>query len=144
MFPYPFPKEALAEALQRHGLVQVLHNLPAGDWETGERGIACHPDRAGEFRDGVGRAIEYATAPRGPQVNCLLVGVPPEGADPGRVRRTVVENPAFAARELGQAGIRLLVEPVNRFNIPGFWLNHAAQAVALMEELGSGNLYLQY
>ncbi len=143
MFPYPFPKEALAEALQRHGLTQVLHNLPAGDWDAGERGIACHPDRAGEFRDGVGRAIEYATALGCPQVNCL-VGVPPQGADPERVRRTVVENLAFAARELERAGIRLLVEPVNRFDIPGFWLNRADQAVALMDEVGSGNLSLQY
>jgi hydroxypyruvate isomerase len=143
MFPSPFPKEALAEALQRHGLTQVLHNLPAGDWDAGERGIACHPDRTGEFRDGVGRAIEYATPLGCPQVNCL-VGVPPQGADPERVHRTVVENLAFAARELERAGIRLLVEPVNRFDIPGFWLDRADQAVALMDEVGSGNLSLQY
>jgi hydroxypyruvate isomerase len=143
MFPYPFPKEALAEALERHGLVQVLHNLPAGDWEAGERGIACHPDRVGEFHDGVGRAVEYATALRCPQVNCL-VGVPPQDADPERVRRTVVENLALAARELGRAGVRLLVEPVNTFDIPGFWLSHADQAVAVMDEAGPANLFLQY
>ncbi len=102
MFPHPFPKEALAETLQRHDLTQVLHNLPAGGWNAGERGIACHPDRAGEFRDGVGRAIEYAAALRCRQVNCL-VGVPPRGADLERVRRTAVENLAFAARELERA-----------------------------------------
>src|ERR671933_357827 len=69
MFPYAFGKEDLTEALQRNGLVQVLHNLPAGNWEAGERGIACLPDRVGEFQDGVGRAIEYATALRCPLVN---------------------------------------------------------------------------
>src|SRR4051812_47897924 len=62
LFPYPYPKEELAERLKRHGLVQVLHNLPAGDWAGGERGIACRPERAAEFKEGVGRAIDYATA----------------------------------------------------------------------------------
>lgn len=143
MFPYPFSKEQLVEALDRNGLVQVLHNLPAGNWDAGERGIACHPDRVGEFRDGVGRAIEYATALRCPLVNCL-VGIPPAGADPERVRRTVVDNLAFAARELERAGIKLLVEPVNSFDIPGFWINTPDQAVSVMDEVESGNLFLQY
>lgn len=143
MFPYPFPKERLAEALQKNGLRQVLHNLPAGDWEAGERGIACHPGREGEFQEGVGRAIEYATALDCPLVNCLI-GIPPQGADPDAVRRTMVGNLAYAARTLGQAGVRLLIEPVNGFDIPGFWLQHADQAVGVIEEVGSGNLYLQY
>lgn len=143
MFPYAFPKEQLAEALARHGLLQVLHNLPAGNWEAGERGIACHPGRVGEFQDGVGRAISYAAALCCPQVNCL-VGIPPAGADPGHVRRTVVDNLAFAARELERAGIKLLVEPVNILDIPGFWLSHPDQAVSVMDEAGSGNLFLQY
>ncbi len=62
LFPYDFPKEELKERLERHGLVQVLHNLPAGDWAKGERGIACLPGREGEFQDGVGEAV--ATRPR--------------------------------------------------------------------------------
>jgi hydroxypyruvate isomerase len=78
LFPYAYPKEQLAELLARHGLVQVLHNLPAGDWAKGERGIACHPDRAGEFRDGVGKTIEYARALGCKQVNCLA-GIAPAG-----------------------------------------------------------------
>jgi hydroxypyruvate isomerase len=143
LFPYPFEKERLVEALQANGLIQVLHNLPAGDWANGERGIACLPDRAGEFQDGVGRAIEYATALGCRQVNCL-VGIPPADAEPARIRRTVVDNLAFAARALRKAGIRLLVEPINRFDIPGFWLDHADQASALIDEAGSDNLFLQY
>ena len=61
LFPYPWPKEELAGRLAKLGLEQVLFNLPAGDWQAGERGIACLPDRAGEFQEGVGLAIEYAT-----------------------------------------------------------------------------------
>ena len=57
-FPYAWPAAQLADALHAAGVPMVLHNLPAGDWAAGERGIACHPDRVGEFRDGVGRAID--------------------------------------------------------------------------------------
>ena len=143
LFPYAFDKDAIAERLDKHGLVQVLHNLPAGDWDAGERGIACHPDRVGEFRDGVGRAIEYATALGCKQLNCLA-GIAPAGVDAEKVHATFVANLRFAAARLEEAGIRLLVEPINTFDIPGFHLNRTAQAIALIEEVGSSNLWLQH
>ena len=143
LFPYAFDKKDLAAALRDNGLAQVLHNLPAGNWEAGERGIACHPDRVGEFREGVGRAIDYATALGCPQLNCLI-GKLPQGLTAGDVRKTVVDNLRFAARELEGAGIRLLIEPVNSFDIPGFYLTRTDQALALIDEVDSSNLLLQY
>ena len=143
LFPYAFAKDALAERLVKHGLVQVLHNLPAGNWEGGERGIACHPDRVGEFQDGVGRAIEYATTLGCKQLNCLA-GIAPAGMDAAKVHETFVANLRFAASRLKEAGIRLLVEPINTFDIPGFQLNRTAQALALLDEVGSDNLFIQY
>lgn len=143
LFPYAFEAGALAERLDRHQLVQVLHNLPAGDWDQGERGIACHPDRVGEFQDGVGRAIDYARQLGCKQLNCLA-GIAPAGADPERVRQTFVDNLRFASAKLKDAGIRLLVEPVNDRDIPGFWLNRTGQAIAVIDEVGSDNLFLQY
>ncbi len=143
LFPYAYRKELLAELLARHGLVQVLHNLPAGDWAKGERGIACLPDRRNEFRDGVGEAIEYATALDCRQVNCLA-GITPRSHPVEEVRETLVENLRFAATELGKAGIRLLIEPVNTRDIRGFYLCRTAQALALIDEVGSDNLFLQY
>jgi hydroxypyruvate isomerase len=143
MFPYDFPKDVLAEALERHGLVQVLHNLPAGDWAGGERGIACLPDRVGEFQDGVGRAIEYATALGCTQLNCL-VGLMPSESDADRVQTALVENLRFAARRLAEAGIRLLVEPVNSRDVLGFHLDSVDKTVAVLDEVGSDNLFLQY
>ena len=143
LFPYPYPKEQLAERLATHKLKQVLHNLPAGDWAKGERGIACLPDRVAEFQDSVGRAIDYATALSCKQVNCLA-GIAPQGADAGRVRETFVGNLKFAAAKLRSAGIRLLIEPINTRDIPGFYLNHTAQAIDLIAAVGSDNLWLQY
>ncbi len=143
LFPYAFDAAALAERLDRLQLVQVLHNLPAGDWEKGERGIACHPGRVGEFQDGVGRAIDYARLLGCKQVNCLA-GVLPAGADPEAAHRTFVDNLRFAADKLKGAGIRLLIEPVNTRDIPGFYLNRTEQAIAILDEVGSDNVFLQY
>lgn len=143
LFPYDFDKNTLAEELQKHGLTQVLHNLPAGDWAGGERGIACLPDRVNEFQEGVGRAIEYATALNCKQVNCLS-GIAPQGVDADKIKQVFVDNIRFAADKLKDAGIRLLVEPVNTFDIPGFYVNRTEQAIALLDEVGSDNVYLQY
>src|SRR4029453_15201336 len=118
LFPYPYPKEQLAEKLAKHRLTQVLHNLPAGDWAKGERGIACLPQRVGEFQDGVGKAIEYAQALGCKKVNCLA-GIAPQDVAAKKVLDTFAPNLRFAADRLKQAGIRLLIEPCNTRDIPG-------------------------
>lgn len=143
LFPYDYDKDDLRAALDEHGLVQVLHNLPAGDWDAGERGIACHPDRVDEFRDGVGRAIDYATTLGCDQVNCLA-GVAPSEVPSEALREAFVSNLAFAAGELERAGITLLIEAINTRDIPGFFLQTTSQALAIVEDVGSGNLKLQY
>ena len=128
LFPYAYPKEQLAEKLGAYGLVQALHNLPAGDWAKGERGIACLPGREGEFQDGVGKAIAYAKALKCPLLNCL-VGLTPAGVPADKVRQTLVANLRFAAAALEKEGIRLLVETLNDKDVPGFYLRaHGGRA----------------
>lgn len=143
LFPYSHEKQQLVDRLGENELTQALHNLPAGDWAKGERGIAVLPERGGEFRDGVGLGIEYAKALGCTQLNCL-VGIAPPGADADAVRSHLIDNLKFAAAELGKAGIKLLVEPINTRDIPGFYLNRTQQAIELFVEVGSSNLYLQY
>ena len=143
LFPYAYKPEQLAEKLVANNLVQVLHNLPAGNWEGGERGIACLPDRVGEFREGVAKAIEYAKTLNCPQLNCLS-GIAPGGADASKVRETFVGNIRYAGEELKKHGIKLLIEPVNTRDIPGFYLNRTKQALELIDEAGSDNIFVQY
>lgn len=143
LFPYEWGKEQLAEELAKHVLEQVLHNLPVGDWLAGERGIACLPERVGEFQDGVGLAIEYAKALRCSRLNCL-VGLTPQGIPAEKVQQTLVDNLRFAATALEKEGIRLLVEPLNNQDIPGFYLVHTRDALQLLEEVNHANLWLQY
>jgi hydroxypyruvate isomerase len=143
LFPYAYDAKDLRARLDRNGLQLVLHNLPAGDWDAGERGIACHPDRVEEFRSGVGRAIEYAKALGVKQLNCLA-GKAPAGVDDATLRRTFVDNLRFAAAALKKEGLKLLIEPINTYDIPGFYLNRTAQAAAILDEVGADNAYIQY
>ena len=144
LFPYDFEKADLREQLQQHGLTQVLHNLPAGNWAAGERGIAILPDRVDEFRDGVLQGDRL----------CQGAGVPP-GELPRRRRarrsgpgsnctRCSSKNLRFAADALAREGIRLLIEPVNTMDIPGFFLDGTEQAVQIIADVGSDNLFIQY
>ncbi len=143
LFPYAWPAQEIKQRLDAHGLTLVLHNLPAGHWEAGERGIACHPDRVEEFRAGVATAISYAKALGVGQLNCLA-GKAPAGVSEIVLRETFVTNLRFAAAELKQAGLRLLIEPINTYDIPGFYLTGTAQAVALLDEVGADNAFVQY
>ena len=143
LFPYDYDKHQLAEQLARHRLTQVLHNLPAGNWANGERGIACHPGRTGEFQEGVARAIEYATALGCRQVNCLA-GIRPRHVDPNDARETFIRNLQYAAPRFKDAGIKLLIEAINTRDIPGFFLTYTRQALDIIQAVGSDNLFVQY
>jgi hydroxypyruvate isomerase len=143
LFPYQYEAGQLAELLHTHRLKLVLHNLPAGDWDAGERGFACHPGREQEFRDGVEKAVRYAGALGVAQLNCLAGIVPPQ-VSAAQAYDVLRGNLVYAAARLKQAGIRLLVEPINTFDIPGFLLSGTRQALALMRDVGSDNLFLQY
>ncbi len=143
LFPYAFRVEEIQERAEQHRLQIVLHNLPAGDWEAGDRGIACDPARVDEFRTGVAQAVTYAHALGVPQLNCLA-GKAPAGVDAAVLRRTFVENLRFAAAALKVADLRLLIEPINPFDIPGFYLSRTEQALSILDEVGADNAFVQY
>ncbi len=143
LFPYAFDAKELRRRLDDSGLQLVLHNLPPGNWDAGERGTACLPDRTAEFRADVAKGIEYAKVLGAPQLNCLA-GKVPAGADPAALRSTFVANLKYAAAEFERAGLRLLTEPINHFDIPGFYLNTTAQAIGILDDVGADNAFVQY
>jgi hydroxypyruvate isomerase len=143
LFPYAFSADDIKQKLEQHNLKLVLHNLPAGDWDAGERGIACLPDRVTEFQDGVAKAIEYAKVLGVKQVNCLA-GKIPAGADAELLKKTFISNLKFAAAALKSVDIKLLIEPINTFDIPGFYLSKSQHALDILNEVGSDNLFIQY
>ena len=142
MAPYDHDPRAIARRLADLGLTQALFNLPAGDWESGERGLAILPDRVADFRDGVSRALDYADALGCQRLNCLA-GVAPPDADRRALEATLLDNLAFAAEAAARRGVKLLIEPINIRDMPGFFLNRSDQALRLIDRVGSDNLWLQ-
>jgi hydroxypyruvate isomerase len=143
LFPYDFPKEQVKEALDRAKLKLILHNMPPGDWAKGERGMAILPGREAEFRAGVAKAIDYATHLGCPQIHCMA-GLVPAGVPQAAMRETYVANLKYAAAETAKAGLRLLIEPINPRDIPGYYLNTSKQGIEIMDAVGAPNLFLQY
>jgi hydroxypyruvate isomerase len=143
LFPYAHPVAELQAALAAHRLKVVLHNMPAGHWDAGDRGMACDPARVGEFREGVAMAIEYATGLKSPNLHCMA-GKAPAGVDHARLRETFVANLQHAAAETRKAGLGLLIEPINVYDIPGYFIKHSQEALAIIDDVGADNLKLQY
>lgn len=143
MSPYAEPKEKVAETLAANSLVQALFNAPAGDWAGGERGIAALPGREDEFRTGIATALDYAKALDCPKVN-VIAGLTGPGADLAAMEATLVDNLCWAAPRCADAGVKLLIEPINTRDIPGFFLSTTRHAERILDKVGHQNLYIQY
>ena len=143
LFPYEYQVERIQSALEKNDLKQILFDLPAGDWDSGDRGIAVQPNRVGEFQDSVEVAIEYAKALNCKRITCLA-GIPDINVSAEISRKTLVENLKFATDSLINTDITLLLEPINSIDIKGFYLNRTLQALKIISDVGAKNLKLQF
>lgn len=141
--PYAEPKEKVAETLAANGLVQALFNVPSGDWAGGERGIAALPGRSEEFRTGIATALDYAAALGCEKLN-VISGLVKPGTDLEAMEATLVDNLKYAAPRCADAGIKLLIEPINQRDMPGFFLSTTRHAERILDRVGHDNLYIQY
>lgn len=141
--PYAEPKEKVAETLAANGLVQALFNVPSGDWAGGERGIAALPGRGEEFRTGIATALDYAAALKCEKLN-VISGLVKPGGDLEAMEATLVDNLRYAAPRCADAGIKLLIEPINQRDMPGFFLSTTRHAERILDRVGHDNLYIQY
>jgi 2-dehydrotetronate isomerase len=143
LFPYDHPAETIARAREKAGVEQALFNLPPGDWEKGERGLAALPGREEEFAAASAKAIEYARV-----IGCrrlhVMAGIPDEDADPGLLAETYAANLSRAAEAALPHGIDVMIEPINTRDIPGYYLNYVEDAAALIAGIGAPNLKLQF
>lgn len=140
LFPYELKAVEISDLMREHHLDMVLFNLPAGDWNAGDRGLASDPNRVKEFRNGVDLAVSYAEALKPRRINCL-VG---KTEDSAATRRTMLENIVYAADALETTGTKLTIEPVNAHDVPGFALTTTADALSVLGELEHPNVGLQF
>lgn len=143
LFPYEYPASALAERLRRHGLKQALFNAPPGDWAAGERGLACLAHRRDEFRAGIDLALAYAAALQAPTIH-VMAGIAPADAPQQELQATYLDNLAWAAARAHPQGVTICIEPINRRDMPGYFLCHQAEALGLIETIAAANLRLQF
>ena len=142
LFPYAWPAAELAARLQEHGLQQVLFNAPPGDWDAGERGIACLPGRVDEFRRSFEQALAYAEALSCPRIH-VMAGLAPADVDRAELRATYEANLAWASLQAAAAGRDVLIEPINGRDMPGYHLHRQDDAHAIVQGLGAANLKVQ-
>lgn len=142
LFPYAFAKEDIAACLRANGLQQVLFNAPPGNWDAGERGMACVPGREADFRAGMVQALEYAAA-----LNCgrihAMAGLAPDGATAQVLYLTYIGNLRWAAKEAAKTGREVLIEPINPRDMPGYYLNRQEVAHQVVADVGEPSLKVQ-
>jgi len=143
LFPYEYPAAEIKARLDANGLVQALFNAPPGDWAAGERGIATLPGREAEFRDGIGRALEYAAVLGNDRIH-VMAGILPAGEDRAPRRARYLENLAYAARAAAAQGVTVLIEPINPRDMPGYFLTRQDHGQAVCKEVGADNLKVQF
>ncbi|TCS39125.1 hydroxypyruvate isomerase [Paucimonas lemoignei] len=142
LFPYDFSAVDIRARLDAANLTQVLFNAPPGDWAAGERGIASLPGREEEFRCGFDLALEYAGVLGNRRVH-VMAGLLQPGVERARQREVYLSNLAHAARVAAGAGMTVLIEPINPRDMPGYFLNHQAEAHAIRHEIGAANIMVQ-
>lgn len=140
LFPYEFPADEIGARLKAHGLTQALFNLPPGDWAKGERGLAALPGREDEFRQSLVAAKPYAE----------ITGVKRLHLMAGMVEKTPANLAHYkdairrAAETFGPDGLDILLEPLNRRDMPGYLLDDFGMAVEIIADLALPNVKLQF
>jgi len=143
LFPYDFSAQDIGAQLHKHGLVQALFNAPPGNWAAGERGIACIPGREEEFRSGIANALAYSTVLGNKRLH-VMAGLMPDDIDQQLATQTYVANLRYAAQQVAEAGIKILIEPINVVDMPGYFVNYQEDAAALIDEIDEPNVGLQF
>ena len=141
LFPYDHPAELVAERLQAAGLAQALFNMPPGDWVAGERGMAALPGREADFAAALDMAIAYAKVIGTPLLH-MMAGIAP-ATDPAAIV-TYRNNLKRATDRTGEAGIGLVIEPINARDMPGYFLNDFNRAVDFIGEMDAAHVKLQF
>src|SRR6185436_14141213 len=142
LFPYAFPAAEIKSRLTDNGLTLALFNMPPGNWDAGERGMASIPGREEEFARSIDIALEYAAVLGNKRLHAMAGLIKPD-QDRARHRATYVKNVALAAEKARPHGITVVLEPINTRDIPGFFLNRQDEAHAVCAEVGAPNLKVQ-
>lgn len=142
LFPYAHDASMLADLLRKHDLQCVLFNAPCGDWDAGERGLACLAGRQTEFRASIATALSYAQVLGCARIH-VMAGLLPAGHTAAQHRSIYIDNLRYAALQAAAVGVAVMIEPINTHDMPGYFLNMQEQAHALLDDLAQPNVQVQ-
>ena len=143
MSPYEHDAHFLRQQLDEHQLQMILFNMPGGDRPKGDRGLGCLPHRRVEFQESVEVSIHYAQIMGSKFINCLA-GIAPEGSEHAELEATYVNNLRFVCSEAKKIGLKVVIEPLNPWDFPRFFLTRTDQAADIVAKVGADNLGIEY
>ncbi len=144
-FPYEYQARELAARIKAQKQDVVLFNMPPGNYEAGDRGLASLPGREHEFAASVSTALRFAQALKCNRLH-VMAGVLPHDADRHertRRLRIYVRNLKAACEEAAAQNVMLLIEPLNPRDMPNYLISTQKDAHAIREEVGMPNLRVQ-
>lgn len=139
LFPYAYSVDEIATALRQNKLEVSVFNLPPGDWEAGDRGLATLNDRCDEFRTSIAQALPYAAATEAKRLH-IMAGI---SASDAATEAIYIDNIRYAAEQFATAGLELLIEPINPRDMQGYFLSTTAQAIRLIAKIDHPAVRLQ-
>lgn len=143
LFPYEFGVEDIAKQLQTNNLKLALFNMPPGNWDKGDRGIAILPGSQDAFEQALVTALDYAEVLECQTLHCMA-GLIPDDADLFQLENTYINNLKLACEAAGEIGCTIVIEPINSFDMPGYYLNYTEQAATIVEKVDAENLKIQF
>jgi hydroxypyruvate isomerase len=141
--PYEHPLDDVKRWVEDAGVELILLNSPLGNVQVGERGLGVLPGREADFRDGLELTLDYANGLGASMVH-LMAGVVPEGMTAPECEAVFVENLRDATKLAAKRGVKLLLEPLNQRDVPGYLHSTSGGARRIIESVRSDNLFLQY
>lgn len=142
-FPYTIPAKILKDEADKNGLKHVLINAPIGNVENGEKGLASNPNKIQEFYESINLAIEYATILQVKKIH-IMAGLMDSEIDKEKMEKIYIKNLIFANEKLKNEGIELLIEPINSYTIPNYFLNSFDDGIRILEKINSENVKLLF
>lgn len=138
-WPYDFPAADVKAALDETGLAMLGLNTRRGNPGAGDNGLSAIPGREAEAREAIDEAIAYAVAIGTPKIH-VMAGF----AGGAAAQATFVDNLRYACTQAASHGISILIEPLNKYDAPGYFLTTTAQAMEIIEMVDAANLQLMF
>ena len=131
-FPYDIDPVEVRAALEETGLPMVGLNTRTGVAGESEAGLAAVPSRQDDARGLIDQAVTYAAA-----IGCANVHVMAGRASGPDARSAFVENLTYAALSAANAGVGILIEPINQRDMPGYFLSSVDLAADIVAEVNA-------